>query len=70
MSQTPAAPPEDADRILLSTEPYAFRERDAIALAASTHRPVRLIDGEWTSWYGVRAIEGLRALARFRSSVA
>jgi ABC-type Fe3+-hydroxamate transport system substrate-binding protein len=59
----------DADRILLSTEPYAFRDRDATALAASTRRPVQLVDGEWTSWYGVRAIEGLRALARFRASV-
>jgi hypothetical protein len=27
---------------------------------------VTLIDGEWTSWYGPRAIEGLHALARFR----
>ncbi|MEP7063184.1 MAG: helical backbone metal receptor [Betaproteobacteria bacterium] len=55
-----------ADRILLSTEPYAFRTRDATALAQATGRPVTLIDGEWTSWYGVRAIDGLRALAQFR----
>lgn len=56
----------DAERILLSTEPYAFRPRDATALASTTGKPVDLIDGEWTSWYGVRAIEGLRALAAFR----
>ena len=56
----------DAERVLLSTEPYAFRERDAMALRAATRKPVDLIDGEWTSWYGVRAIFGLRALARFR----
>lgn len=56
----------DADRILLSTEPYAFRERDAVALRASTRKPVDLIDGEWTSWYGARASSGLRALAMFR----
>lgn len=58
----------DADRILLSTEPYAFRQRDAVALHASTGKPVDLIDGEWTSWYGARAATGLRALARFRAA--
>ena len=56
----------DADRILLSTEPYAFRERDRAALAHTTGKRVELIDGEWTSWYGPRAIEGLRALAAYR----
>lgn len=56
----------DADRILLSTEPYAFRERDAAALRATTQKPVELVDGEWTSWYGARASSGLRALAKFR----
>lgn len=56
----------EADRILLSSEPYAFRERDADALRAAAVKPVRLIDGEWTSWYGARAIEGLRALATWR----
>ena len=58
----------DAERILLSTEPYAFRERDAVALRESTAKPVELIDGEWTSWYGVRAAQGLRALAAFRTA--
>lgn len=56
----------DAQRILLSTEPYAFRERDARELAAARDRPADLIDGEWTSWYGARAAEGLAALADYR----
>ncbi|HVO90503.1 MAG TPA: helical backbone metal receptor [Casimicrobiaceae bacterium] len=56
----------DAQRILLSTEPYAFRARDAEDLQRAKGRPTHLIDGEWTSWYGVRAIEGLRALAAWR----
>jgi ABC-type Fe3+-hydroxamate transport system substrate-binding protein len=56
----------DADRILLSSEPYAFRDRDVHAMHARTGKPVHLIDGEWTSWYGARAIQGLRALAQFR----
>jgi ABC-type Fe3+-hydroxamate transport system substrate-binding protein len=58
----------DADRILLSTEPYAFRPRDAESLARATRKPVALIDGEWTSWYGPRAIAGLAALGRWRVS--
>ena len=60
----------DAERILLSTEPYAFRERDAADIAQQRQRPATLIDGEWTSWYGVRAIAGLRALAAFRADLA
>jgi len=55
-----------AQRILLSTEPYAFRPRDAQDLARRHAKPATLIDGEWTSWYGPRAIAGLDALARWR----
>jgi ABC-type Fe3+-hydroxamate transport system substrate-binding protein len=59
----------EADRILLSSEPYAFRPRDVTQLAQRLQMPVHLIDGEWTSWYGVRAIDGLVSLARFRVSL-
>lgn len=59
----------DATRILLSTEPYAFRERDADALRARWRKPVHLVDGEWTSWYGARAPKGLRALASLRAGL-
>lgn len=72
------------DRILLSSEPYAFRERhlDEIrqTLAAADHFfvptaleeaespvPVSLIDGEMASWYGSRAIEGMKYLSRLRT---
>ncbi len=60
----------DAKRIVLSSEPYAFRRRDADALASQWNKPVDLIDGEWTSWYGPRAIAGLDALARWRTGTA
>jgi ABC-type Fe3+-hydroxamate transport system substrate-binding protein len=59
----------NADRIIVSSEPYAFRTRDAEELAIRYERPAHLIDGEWTSWYGSRAIEGLKALARFRATL-
>lgn len=72
------------DRVLLSSEPYAFRERhlDEVrqTLAAGmldfvptpledAESPVTvsLIDGEMTSWYGSRAIEGMKYLSRLRT---
>ena len=74
----------DVDRILLSSEPYAFRERhveelrQTLAAANNYFVPtpmeefdsaikVSLIDGEMTSWYGSRAIEGMKYLARMRT---
>ena len=59
----------DAERILVSSEPYAFRARDAADLAARWQKPAHLIDGEWTSWYGPRAIGAMRSLAYFRASL-
>lgn len=65
-----------ADRILLSSEPYRFRQRhvgeiEKLALPL-TPRPspltVSLIDAEMTSWYGSRAIEGMRYLASMRAA--
>jgi len=64
----------DADRVLLSSEPYRFRERDICVvqklLPKNAHCSVHLIDGEMTSWYGSRAIHGLRGLGRLRASLA
>jgi ABC-type Fe3+-hydroxamate transport system substrate-binding protein len=60
----------NADHILLSTEPYRFRERDVAQiqsmLTAAARARVRLIDGEMTSWYGSRAIRGLDYLRALR----
>jgi ABC-type Fe3+-hydroxamate transport system substrate-binding protein len=60
----------ETQRILLSSEPYAFRERDVRQMKERHGKPVALVDGEWTSWYGVRAIEGLSALASLRATLA
>jgi len=58
--------PKDTDLVLLPSEPFEFGEDDLKAFQ-STHPAieVRLIDGEMTSWYGSRAIEGLRYLQRY-----
>jgi ABC-type Fe3+-hydroxamate transport system substrate-binding protein len=62
----------DVDLVLLASEPYRFRERDAAelrALPALQGKTVALIDGEMTSWYGSRAIAGMNYLARFRAQL-
>lgn len=68
----PVVPDLDAaarsvDRVLLSSEPFMFRQRDVDELGAQLTVPVDLIDGEMTSWYGSRAITGLRYLRVFRA---
>jgi ABC-type Fe3+-hydroxamate transport system substrate-binding protein len=59
-----------ADRILLSSEPYSFGDEHIKMLREeqALTQPIELIDGEMTSWYGVRAIAGLRYLADLRRS--
>ncbi|MBI3096510.1 MAG: ABC transporter substrate-binding protein [Rhodocyclales bacterium] len=59
----------DVRRVLLPSEPYAFGARDAAEVAALAQRPVTRIDGEMVSWYGSRAIAGLRYLAELRQVI-
>jgi len=57
------------DRVLLGSEPYHFTERHLDEVATTvTRASVSLIDGEMTSWYGSRAIQGLRYLGDYASS--
>lgn len=60
----------DISRVLLPSEPYAFTDRDMAEVAALAQRPVTRIDGEMVSWYGSRAIAGLRYLAGLRRQLA
>lgn len=55
-----------AAAVLLSSEPYRFGPGHAAELAAGLGLPCLTIDGEMTSWYGSRAIDGLRYLLDFR----
>ena len=58
------------DRVLLSSEPYAFRPRDVVDIETmgrgGHHMKASLIDAEMTSWYGSRAIAGMAYLANYR----
>lgn len=54
------------DRVLLSSEPYPFRDKHLLEVGRMLPRvPVTLIDGEMVSWYGSRAISGLRYVADY-----
>jgi ABC-type Fe3+-hydroxamate transport system substrate-binding protein len=57
------------DAVLLSTEPYRFTEAHADALEKQLGIPVHLVDGEMMSWYGSRALAGLRYLRELRALV-
>ncbi len=63
----------DAEHVFLSSEPYRFRTRDIGVVQKLLPRVARcsvhLIDGELASWYGSRAIKGLRELGRLRESL-
>ena len=57
------------DQVLLSSEPYAFGAAhldEARALCPNAR--VRLVDGEMLSWYGARAVPGLRYLRQIAES--
>jgi ABC-type Fe3+-hydroxamate transport system substrate-binding protein len=55
------------DAVLLSTEPYRFTEAHADALEKQIGIPVLLVDGEMMSWYGSRALQGVRYLRQLRA---
>ncbi len=58
------------ERVLLSTEPYRFREAHVDEVARLAARPATLVDGEMVSWYGSRAAKGLRWLCALRQTLA
>jgi Periplasmic binding protein len=57
----------DVDRVLLSSEPFHFKQHhvEEVEAVFPGAAKVALIDGEMTSWYGSRAIRGLDYLADF-----
>ena len=56
------------DLVLLASEPYPFKPEHAALVRAAPggdRVPIALIDAEMVSWYGSRAIPGLRYLGDF-----
>jgi hypothetical protein len=65
----PAALAGRVDRVLLSSEPFHFKQEHVAEVEALVPgASVSLIDGEMTSWYGPRAIAGLDYLAAFTAA--
>ena len=60
---------DQLDAVLLSTEPYRFTDAHADALEKQLGIPVFLVDGEMMSWYGSRALAGVRYLRGVRAMV-
>jgi ABC-type Fe3+-hydroxamate transport system substrate-binding protein len=62
----------EADLLLFSSEPYPFTEADLDEFAREFDCPrakLRLIDGEYASWYGPRAIAGLDYLGEYSKAI-
>jgi ABC-type Fe3+-hydroxamate transport system substrate-binding protein len=60
-----------ADIVFLSSEPYPFREQHLHRLQEQLPGTrCTLIDGEMVSWYGSRAIHGLKYLRELRTRLA
>jgi ABC-type Fe3+-hydroxamate transport system substrate-binding protein len=56
--------------ILLSSEPYPFREKHVRELADQLRIPkILTVDGEWFSWYGPRMLPSFRSLAAWRQKL-
>ena len=59
------------DLVLLPSEPYRFRAKHVPELEELLPRAqVSLVDGEATSWYGSRAIAGIRSVAALADELA
>lgn len=57
-----------ADLVLLSTEPFPFKEEDVIKLEKKLKVVVRLVDGEYFSWYGSRLLGAFSYFKKFHKN--
>lgn len=57
---------EDLDVILLSSEPFPFKETHALTLQSKYNIPVQLVDGELFSWYGSRMLKSWEYFRKLR----
>ncbi len=63
----------DTDIVLFSSEPFPFKSahvEEFRKISGDSATPCAFIDGEMTSWYGSRALAGLRYLREFAGNLA
>ncbi len=63
---------DQVDAVLMSSEPFPFKQNHVEEVRALTQRwpvPISAIDAEMVSWYGPRAIPGLRYLESFAAEL-
>jgi len=59
---------EDADHVFLSTEPYPFKEENTEELPVDPAK-VKIVDGEYFSWYGSRLIQAFSYFKKLRNQL-
>lgn len=57
------------DVILMSSEPYPFKEKDVEELESLVNKKAVLVDGESFSWYGSRMLKSMDYLTRFSRKI-
>lgn len=61
---------KDVEFVLLSTEPFPFKERDKKAFETEVRKDrVHLVDGEYFSWYGSRLTAAFTYFRKFHSKI-
>lgn len=72
-SRYPEVPLEDlnkADLIMLSSEPYPFSEKHILELKDIVdEKKLRLVDGEYFSWYGSRLVKDFEYFKSFNKEL-
>jgi len=59
------------DYILLSSEPFPFKEKHKAEVAKNCpESQILLVEGEWFSWYGSRMLSSFKKLNTFRSAIS
>lgn len=60
----------DPDLILLSSEPYPFKEEHAFEVRQFTHHAnIIFVDGEMFSWYGSRLLKAFDYFKQLHNSI-
>jgi iron complex transport system substrate-binding protein len=60
----------DPDLVLLSSEPYPFKEEDAFEIGRFTHHAKTVfVDGEMFSWYGSRLLKAFKYFKELHSKL-